>query len=93
MVRVTKPGGTVGAYVWDYAGKMELMRYFWDAAVVLNPQAAELDEGRRFLWCQPAPLRGLFAQAGLHQIEGRLIDSPTHSRDFDDYWSPFLRCR
>ena len=26
MVRVTRPGGTVAAYVWDYAGKMEMMR-------------------------------------------------------------------
>lgn len=32
MKRVARPGGTVAAYVWDYAGKMELMRYFWDAA-------------------------------------------------------------
>ena len=46
MVRVTKPGGTVAAYVWDYAGKMELMRYFWDAAVALKPEARERDEGR-----------------------------------------------
>src|SRR5262249_55807501 len=37
MTRVAKPGGTVAAYVWDYAGKMKLMRYFWDAAVELNP--------------------------------------------------------
>jgi ubiquinone/menaquinone biosynthesis C-methylase UbiE len=28
MRRAVRPGGTVGAYVWDYAGKMELMRYF-----------------------------------------------------------------
>jgi SAM-dependent methyltransferase len=53
MVRVTKPGGTVAAYVWDYAGKMELMRYFWDAAVALKPEARERDEGRRFPICQP----------------------------------------
>ena len=47
MARAVKPGGTVAAYVWDYAGKMELMRHFWDAAVELNPAAAELDEGRQ----------------------------------------------
>ena len=32
MRRVVVPGGTIAAYVWDYAGKMELMRHFWDAA-------------------------------------------------------------
>src|SRR5262245_13996647 len=33
MARVTENGGTIGAYVWDYAGKMELMQFFWDAAI------------------------------------------------------------
>ena len=28
MVRVTRPGGTVALYVWDYAGHMQMMRYF-----------------------------------------------------------------
>jgi SAM-dependent methyltransferase len=90
MVRVAKPGGTVAAYVWDYAGKMELMRYFWDAAVRLKPEARERDEGRRFPICQPEPLRNLFGEAGLHEIDVRAIDVPTHFRDFADYWSPFL---
>jgi ubiquinone/menaquinone biosynthesis C-methylase UbiE len=60
MVRVTKLGGTVAAYVWDYAGKMELMRYFWDAVVALKPEARERDEGRRFPICQPDPLAQTF---------------------------------
>ena len=34
--------------MWDYADKMDLMRYFWDAAVELEPSASGLDEGRRF---------------------------------------------
>jgi SAM-dependent methyltransferase len=70
--------------------KMELMRYFWDAAVVLDPAALEFDEGRRFSICQPSPLAGLFKNAGLQEVEVRPIDIPTHFRDFDDYWSPFL---
>lgn len=90
MVRIAKPGGTVAAYVWDYADKMQLMRHFWDAAVALKPQARDLDEGRRFPLCQPAPLRAIFEEAGLREIDVRPIDVPTHFRDFDDYWSPFL---
>jgi len=90
MARVVRPGGVVAAYVWDYAGKMELMRYFWDAAVALDPAAYELDEGRRFPICQPEPLTELFTKAGLHRVEVRPIDIPTDFRDFDDYWSPFL---
>jgi SAM-dependent methyltransferase len=90
MARVVKPGGTVAAYVWDYAGKMELMRYFWDAAVELNPAAAELDEGRRFPLCQPAPLVALFERVGLNAVEVQALDIATPFRDFDDYWMPFL---
>ena len=90
MVRVTTSGGTVAAYVFDYADKIELMRYFWDAAVALNPRAAELDEGNLFPICQPEPLRGLFETVGLQDVEVINIDVPTQFRDFEDYWTPFL---
>jgi SAM-dependent methyltransferase len=90
MARVARPGGAIAAYVWDYPEKMELMRYFWDAAVALDPVALEFDEGRRFPICQPFPLAELFKNAGLQEVEVQPIDIPTHFRDFDDYWSPFL---
>lgn len=90
MRRVARAGGTVAAYVWDYAGQMQLMRYFWDAAVALDPAAFPLDEGRRFPICQPEPLAHLFWAAGLQGVEVRSIDVATTFRDFEDYWSPFL---
>lgn len=90
MVRAVRPSGVVAAYVWDYAGRMELMRYFWDAAVELDRAAFELDEGRRFPLCRPTPLTELFTQAGLRDVEVVPIDVPTRFRDFDDYWTPFL---
>lgn len=90
MARAVRRQGVVAAYVWDYAGKMELMRYFWDAAVELDPAIFELDEGRRFPLCQPDPLTALFTQAGLREVQVRPIDVPTKFRDFDDYWTPFL---
>lgn len=90
MLRVTRPGGTVAGYVWDYAGKIELMRYFWDAAVELRPEDRRFDEGVRFPLCNPKPLSDLFNKAGLKDIEVRAIDVPTYFQDFDDYWSPFL---
>jgi hypothetical protein len=80
----------VAAYVWDYAGQMQMLRYFWDAAVALDPAARDLDEGRRFPICQPDALRSVFERAGLSRVRGRAIDVPTDFRDFDDYWSPFL---
>jgi SAM-dependent methyltransferase len=90
MARAVRRGGVVAAYVWDYAGKMELMRYFWDAVVALHPDAAALDEGRRFPLCQPAPLRALFEAARIEDLEVRAIEVPTVFRDFADYWTPFL---
>lgn len=90
LARVTRPGGVVAVYVWDYAGEMQLMRYFWDAALALNPDDEALDEGKRFPHFAAEGLAQMFTQAGLHQAETRAIDVPTVFRDFDDYWTPFL---
>jgi SAM-dependent methyltransferase len=90
MTRVARKPGIVAAYVWDYAGEMQLMRYFWDAAVALDPTAAPQDEGRRFSLCRLDRLAALFDGAGLSTVETRAVDIPTLFRDFDDYWTPFL---
>jgi len=90
MARVVRPGGVVAGYVWDYAGEMQMLRYFWDAALVLDPAVSGLYEGHRFPLCQPEPLSELFTQAGLHNVVISPIDVPTDFRDFDDYWSPYL---
>jgi SAM-dependent methyltransferase len=74
MARVAVDGGTVAAYVWDYGGRMELMRIFWDAAVELDAQAAALDEGRRFPLCRPEALAEAFASAGLRGVRVDAID-------------------
>jgi hypothetical protein len=66
------------------------MRYFWDAAVELDPGAARLDEGVRFPLCRPEPLGKLFADAGLDGIEVTSLDVATPFVDFEDYWQPFL---
>jgi SAM-dependent methyltransferase len=90
MRRAICTGGTVALYVWDYAGKMQFMRHFWNAAAALDPAAREFDEGRRFPLCSPDALTKLFKDAGLTQIATRPIDISTDFKDFDDYWTPFL---
>jgi SAM-dependent methyltransferase len=89
MITALKPGATVAAYVWDYAGKVEFMRYFWDAASYLYPEAKQLDEGRRFPICQPEALASLF-EARLSEVAVTGITVTTLFRDFRDYWDPFL---
>ena len=69
MARVASRGGTIAAYVWDYAGKMELIRHFWDAAGQLDADAARLDEGARFPLCRAEPLEELFTGAGKQLLE------------------------
>jgi hypothetical protein len=90
MRRVTRAGGWVGGYVWDYAEGMQLIRRFWDAATALDPAAAELDEARRFPLCRPEPLRALFATGGLSDVDVEEIVARTRFADFDDLWGPFL---
>lgn len=89
MRRVTRPGGRVAAYVWDYAGGMQMMRLFWDVAIALNPNDASLDQAERFPICNPGPLQALFEAQGLRQVSTRAIDIPLVFRDFDDFWLPF----
>ncbi len=90
MCRVTRPGGTIAAYVWDYAGRMELMRYFWAAAAELDAAAAVLDQGERFPICRPDGLRDCFAAAGLEDLDVTAIEIATPFGSFDEYWEPFL---
>ena len=91
MIRAVRMGGTVAAYVWDYADLMQLIRYFWNAAVALDKKVVALDEGQRFTLCQPELLRQLFqTSTHLENVEIRAIDVPTIFHNFDDYWFPFL---
>lgn len=90
MLRVTTGGGTVAAYVWDYAGRMEMIRLFWDTAIELDPAAVDLDEGIRFPLCYPDALEKLFTTAGLTRVEVDPIDITTPFASFEDYWEPFL---
>jgi len=83
-------GGVVAAYVWDYADRMELIRYVWEAARQLDVSVGELDEGVRFPLCNPTQLAQLWEDAGLRSIETTTLDVATVFSDFEDYWSPFL---
>jgi trans-aconitate methyltransferase len=90
MTRVTKSGGKVAVYVWDYERGMQMMRYFWDAAIAVSPHDSNLDQAERFPICQPEPLQKLFREVGLSAVSCRPIEIPTVFCDFDDYWTPFL---
>lgn len=90
MKRVTRAGGTIGLYVWDYpGGGVEFMQAFWTAATALDPGAQDLTEDRRFPFCTPDGLSGLMRGAGLTRVDCTPIEVPTVFHDFEDYWRPF----
>jgi SAM-dependent methyltransferase len=63
LARVLGPGDVAGAYVWDFAGEMQLLRRFWDAAIAIDPAAALHDVGARYAMCRPEVLLALFQGA------------------------------
>jgi hypothetical protein len=69
---------------------MQMIRHFWDAAVALDPSAAEMDEGSRFSLFKPEALESIFRSENLSNVDTKPIDVLTTFRDFDDYWTPFL---
>ena len=85
-----RPGGTVAAYVWDYRDGMECLRTFWGEATALDPNATDLDEGRRFPLCTAPALASLFRTAGLTQVDTCALEIATDFASFDDLWRPFL---
>jgi SAM-dependent methyltransferase len=84
-----RSGGVVAAYVWDYAGRMEFLRVFWDEAGAADPRAREMDEGRRFPMCRADALESIFREAGLKDVATSPVEIPTRFESFEEYWSPF----
>lgn len=89
--RATKPGGIVAAYLWDFDGEMQVLRYFWNAAAELQPQAEDEDDIERFALCNPDRLAAAWRAAGFSDVAVRAIDARARFTSFDDYWQPFLR--
>lgn len=90
MKRVLKANGIIAAYLWDYAGRMEFLRVFWDAVCEVKPDDCNLDEGIRFPICNCDKLNEAFMRAGIADIEISYLDIDTVFRDFADYWNPLL---
>jgi SAM-dependent methyltransferase len=91
MVRVARPGATVAACVWDYAGEMTLLRAFWDAAREVDPErAAGADEGVVMPWCGDGELADLWREVGLGGVRHGALRVSAAYTGFEDLWSPFL---
>jgi ubiquinone/menaquinone biosynthesis C-methylase UbiE len=83
MARVVKPGGIVATYMWDFPGGGFPLGRMIQAVKALgvtatassNPEASRMEA-----------MRGVWEEAGLQEIDTRVIRVPISFTDFDDYW-------
>lgn len=87
--RVVGPGGTVAAYVWDYAGEYEFARRFWDAAARVDPRAATYDPGYQAAICSETNLRNALGAAGCREVETCVFDDLGKFPSAEAYWNAF----
>jgi SAM-dependent methyltransferase len=87
--RVVRRGGIIGACVWDFAERMEMLRQFWDAALELDENAP--DEAKTLRFGREGEIAELFAAAGLVDIEESTLRVSSAYRDFDELWAGFLK--
>jgi len=90
MRRVTRPQGVVSACVWDYDAGMQMLRFFWDEAVALDPAIEPKDE-RHMKLSREGQLGELWDSAGLVNIQQKPVSIDQAYESFDDYWGPFLK--
>lgn len=86
MGRVTRPGGTVAACVWDLAGDDSPLAVFWQAARDLDPQA---DDESWFPGAHEGELAQLFDRAGLTEIEDTALTVSVSHPSFEEWWAPY----
>jgi SAM-dependent methyltransferase len=84
MQRVTRSGGTIAAYIWDYAQGVRFLREFWDAAIAVDPEARDFDQGRRFPMCSPDGLRTLFQVIEVKEVKLSALQIVTRFASFDE---------
>lgn len=86
MRRVTRPGGTVAACVWDHGGGGGALAAFWQAAHDVDPGApgeADLAGSRE------GQLGELCTAAGLADVVSDAITVTVPFATFDEWWDPF----
>jgi SAM-dependent methyltransferase len=90
MRRVTRPQGIVSACVWDYNEGMQMLRFFWDEAVAIEPAIEPKDE-RHMKLSRQGQLGDLWRKAGLVNVQEAPLAIDQAYASFNDYWEPFTK--
>ena len=87
MARVTRPGGTVAACMWDIpGGGMTMLSTFWKAARDVDPEVAG-EQHRPGV--TPGDIADRFRRAGLQDVRDGQLEASADYTSFDDFWEPF----
>jgi len=86
MARVTRPGGTIGACVWDHAGQRGPLTAFWRAVRDLDPAARDESD---LAGAREGDLARRFAAAGLADAQVAALAVRSSYATFDEWWEPF----
>lgn len=86
MGRVTRPGGTVAACVWDLGAGRDPLSPFWRAVKRHDPSAR--DESS-FPGTREGHLVEIFESAGLSDVQGEGLVFEVEHSSFEEWWEPF----
>lgn len=86
MARVTRPGGTVAASVWDQSHDRGPLSTFWRAVQELDPSA---DSESHLAGVGEGELARLFAAAGMPEASSSVLTVHVSHATFEDWWHPF----
>jgi SAM-dependent methyltransferase len=87
IARVTRPGGTVAACMWDIAsGGMTMLRVFWNAVRRFQPS---VQGERRLAGTYEGDIVARLERAGLEDVAGSVLTASADYASFDDFWQPF----
>jgi len=85
MARVLKPGGTAGAYMWDFFGNGFTQRPLRAAIAAALDVPVPPNPGQEKATREA--MTGFFQSAGFDDVETRTIEIEVSYADFDDYWT------
>jgi SAM-dependent methyltransferase len=86
LKRVTVPGGSVAACVWDHAGERTPLAVFWQAARELEPGVHDESD---LPGAREGHLGELFAAAGLTAVEETSLEATVRYASVEEWWEPF----
>jgi SAM-dependent methyltransferase len=86
MLRVTRPGGTVAASVWQHSEGASPLTPFWRGVHRIDPDA--VDEGLQ-LGASKGQLAGLLTECGVMDVRDTALSVEVGYDSFEEWWKPF----